>query len=99
MTLECLFTGPEHKVKWYKNGKEILFDKEVTRAHLCYLVNDINVQAYKLIFSKISLAARGKYKLQIGNESCECNLDITGTINYLKTRVAIFDLKYCHKLL
>ncbi|XP_052070219.1 antiviral innate immune response receptor RIG-I-like isoform X6 [Mytilus californianus] len=77
VTLECLLTGPEHQAKWYKDGKEILFDKEVTRAHLCYLVNDINVQAYKLIFPKITQVERGTYTLQVGNERCKCFLDIT----------------------
>ncbi|VDI64068.1 Hypothetical predicted protein, partial [Mytilus galloprovincialis] len=56
VTLQCLLTGPEHQAKWYKDGKEILFDKEVTRAHLCFLEKDINVQAYKLIFPRIKQA-------------------------------------------
>lgn len=78
LTLECLLTGPEYKAKWYKNGRDILFDKEVTRAHLCYHVNDTNFQAHKLIFSKITQAERGAYILQVGKERCECFLDITG---------------------
>ncbi|VDI42076.1 Hypothetical predicted protein, partial [Mytilus galloprovincialis] len=64
VTLQCLLTGPEHQAKWSKDGKEILFDKEVTRAHLCFLEKDINVQAYKLIFSNIKQAERGTYTLQ-----------------------------------
>ncbi|XP_052070218.1 antiviral innate immune response receptor RIG-I-like isoform X5 [Mytilus californianus] len=77
VTLECLLTGPEHKAKWYKNGKVILFDKEVTRANLCYHVNNTNFQAHKLIFSKITQAERGAYTLHVGKERCECFLDIT----------------------
>lgn len=78
VTLQCLLTGPEHQAKWSKDGKEILFDKEVTRAHLCFLEKDINVQAYKLIFSNIKQAERGTYTLQVGDQRCECFLDITG---------------------
>ncbi|CAG2244886.1 DDX58 [Mytilus edulis] len=77
VTLQCLLTGPEHQAKWSKDGKEILFDKEVTRAHLCFLEKDINVQAYKLIFPKIKQAERGTYTLQVGDQRCECFLDIT----------------------
>ncbi|CAG2250142.1 DDX58 [Mytilus edulis] len=77
VTLQCLLTGPEHHAKWSKDGKEILFDKEVTRAHLCFLEKDINVQAYKLIFPKIKQAERGTYTLQVGDQRCECFLDIT----------------------
>ncbi|CAC5409074.1 DDX58 [Mytilus coruscus] len=77
VTLQCLLTGPEHQAKWYKDGKEILFDKEVTRAHLCFLEKDIHVQAYKLIFPKITQAERGTYTLQVGGQKCECFLDIT----------------------
>ncbi|XP_071130636.1 antiviral innate immune response receptor RIG-I-like [Mytilus edulis] len=77
VTLQCLLTGPEHQAKWSKDGKEILFDKEVTRAHLCFLEKDVNVQAYKLIFPKIKQAERGTYTLQVGDQRCECFLDIT----------------------
>ncbi|VDI29399.1 Hypothetical predicted protein, partial [Mytilus galloprovincialis] len=68
VTLQCLLTGPEHQAKWSKDGKEILFDKEVTRAHLCFLEKDVNVQAYKLIFPKIKQAERGTYTLQVGDQ-------------------------------
>ncbi|CAC5401441.1 DDX58 [Mytilus coruscus] len=80
VTLECLLTGPKHIAKWYKNDEEISYDKKICQAHLCYIVNEISVQAYKLIFQKITQAERGTYTLQVGNERCECILDITEKI-------------------